>query len=202
MYKKSPKPPARAAAAWGEIHSILWKSPTRPGAWAAARAGAAAGTLGALALAALALGWTAPAPAAARPSARACPGRTPVTVPANPWAPARRQLAPGHPASVRLCRYSGLNEHPATSLAASRLIRSSSTIRTLVRAFNRLPAPVPGTHACPADDGSQIRVLLTYPSGHRVTIAVELSGCGVVTNGDLYRMATAQLTARLLALTR
>jgi hypothetical protein len=35
-----------------------------------------------------------------------------------------------------------------------------------------------------------------------VTIAVELSGCGVVTNGDLYRMATAQLTARLLALTR
>jgi len=61
-------------------------------------------------------------------------------------------------------------------------------VRELVSQFDRLP-PLRGAVACPADDGSQIVALLAYPSGHRVTISVGLTGCELVTNGSVHRTA-------------
>ncbi|HTX10309.1 MAG TPA: hypothetical protein VME22_16930 [Solirubrobacteraceae bacterium] len=40
---------------------------------------------------------------------------------------------------------------------------------------------------CPDDDGSEIVALLTYPGGQRLTIRVDLTGCGTVTNGSVVR---------------
>ncbi len=87
-----------------------------------------------------------------------------------------------------LCRYSGLNDHPPSSLTAIRALRGRGRVRKLVARFDAL-RPLTGTAHCPADDGSQILAVLFYGGGHRVTISVGLTGCNLVTNGDLHRIA-------------
>jgi hypothetical protein len=86
---------------------------------AAACALAAVGVSAALANA-HATGSTAPAP---------CVKRSPGTVPANPWAAARNELAPENPTAIRRCRYSGLKAHPRLTLERSVTPRSP-TART------------------------------------------------------------------------
>jgi hypothetical protein len=92
-------------------------------------------------------------------------------------------------ASIRLCRYAGLNAHPRFKLLRSSLRSNRRLIRKLVREFDRLPPFAPGAVACPADSGSQIVALLAYPNGRAVRISVGLSGCASVTNGDVVRTA-------------
>lgn len=145
------------------------------------------------------------------PRPASCPARAQRRLARNPWAPAQRQLAPSNPISLRLCRYSGFNAHPASGLVRTKLVSARDERDDLVDQFNRLPPFAPGAIACPFDDGSQILALLGYQHGHRVRIAFALTGCEGVSNGDLTRRAAGagrppafgpQLRAALERLTR
>ncbi len=143
-------------------------------------------------------------PGAGAARSAACPPRSPRTIAANPWKPAQSELAPTGATRIRLCRYSGMNQHPALSLTGSRLIRGHRMIRQLVGRFDALPSPPPAAVICPMGDGSQILALLSYRRGHTVTVSFELTACNDVTNGDLYRTtanfgATNPRGQRLLA---
>jgi hypothetical protein len=117
-----------------------------------------------------------------------CPTRLPSRVPVQRWSAARAELAPPSASAIRLCRYAGLNAHPRLTLVGSRLLDSRSLVHQLVSEFDRLPS-LTGAVACPADDGSQIVALLSYPNGHQVTISAGLTGCALVTNGSVHRSA-------------
>ena len=128
---------------------------------------------------------------------------------AGSWTPAQEELAPPGAGAIRLCRYSGLNARPRLRLTRSVLRSDPSLIAELVREFDRLPS-AQGTIACPADDGSEIVAQLAYPDGHAVTIRVGMTGCEIVSNGRVYRIAAGfgsppafgpQLVAQLKRLT-
>jgi hypothetical protein len=130
------------------------------------------------------------ASAAARPAEPSpCLAKAPSRVAANTWAPALKVLAPAGASAIRLCGYDGLNARPRFKLAASALIRNRRLVGELVSEFDALPSLRPGVFACPDDDGSEIIVLLAYPDGHEVTISASVTGCSVVSNGDVARSA-------------
>jgi len=107
----------------------------------------------------------------------------------NPWRLASQRLVPLGAAAMRLCRYAGVNGHPPGALVHSRLVTDPVLLGELTEQFNGLPAFPPGPVSCPIDDGSQILALLVYADGRNVTIASDLTGCQLVTNGDLIRTA-------------
>jgi len=118
-----------------------------------------------------------------------CPTTGPPHVAANAWAPALKQLAPAGASAIRLCGYDGLNATPRFKLAASSLIRSRKVVDEIVSELDALPPLRPGVFACPEDDGSQIVALLAYTNGHEVTISASVTGCSVLSNGDVTRTA-------------
>jgi hypothetical protein len=140
-----------------------------------------------------------------------CALRAPPQIASNPWAPAQAQLAPAGPSAVRLCRYSGLNDHPKLRLVRTLRRTDDALLTKLVREFDALP-PVPiGVTSCPVDLGDEIVAKLSYPGGHAVAILVILTGCPTAINGDLVRSAMGfgdppafgpQLLSRLERLTR
>lgn len=165
--------------------------------------------LPAVCLAAAAICATFAPGAGARPAR--CAAKTPRQIAPNSWAPAQTQLAPAGPTAVRLCRYSGLNDHPKLRLVRTLERTDAALLTKLVREFDALPPPPLGVTACPVDLGDEIVAHLAYPGGHAVTISVGLSGCHAVTNGDLPRSASGfgtpptfgpQLISRLKRLTR
>jgi hypothetical protein len=166
--------------------------------WALASAGsagcAAAAGSGPSRAAGVAAG-SASSPAAGMPTP--CSSHAPAKLSAPRLGPARVQLAPAGVQAIRLCRYSGLNARPRLNLIGARLVQSPSVIGGLVRDLDRLP-PFSGPIACPADDGSQIVLWLTYPSGHRVAVSVGLTGCDSVTNGSVVRMGLGSVGAGLI----
>ena len=117
-----------------------------------------------------------------------CARTAPSRVPAGSWALTREELAPAGASAIRLCGYSGLNNHPPLRLARSVLRSDPSLVGELVQEFDRLPS-AQGAYACPSDDGSEIVALLAYPDGHGVTVSVGLTGCETVTNGSVFRIA-------------
>lgn len=140
------------------------------------------------------IGSAAPARSAtARPAAvrsAACSRGAPGAIGPESWGPARHMLAPEGAQAIRLCRYSGLNAHPALSLVSFRVLTRHSRVAELVRRFDGLPRPPRGAVACPADDGSQILAMLAYPHGQEVKISVGETGCNDVTNGTVRRTAS------------
>jgi hypothetical protein len=119
-----------------------------------------------------------------------CPPRAVSPVPKNDWATARRELAPKGATALRLCGYSGINSATALRLTRSRLVTDKKLVTHLVDEFDALPPyPKGAVFACPSDDGSQVLALLGYPHGQRVIVAVDETGCQVVTNGDVMRLA-------------
>ena len=124
---------------------------------------------------------------AARPAL--CHTKAPQQVPANGWAAAQSQLAPPGASAIRLCRYSGLNDHPRLRVVRATLLTRQVWVQKLIREFDDLPAPPPGPTACPADLGTEIVAQIAYPDGHAVTISVEMTGCVTVTNGSVTRTA-------------
>jgi hypothetical protein len=131
------------------------------------------------------------------PAPSSCLKQTQGTVPANPWSAARQKLAPDDPTAILLCRYSGLDAQSRLTLTRSVTVHSASTIRELVAELDRLPQLV-GPVACPFDDGSQIVAHLSYRDGRAVTIGIDLTGCNLVTNGDLHRAAFDSVGIQLL----
>lgn len=116
-----------------------------------------------------------------------CARREPSGIPQNAWAPTRRRLAPLGAIAIRLCRYGDL---PEILLLRSTLLTSPSMVGRLLNDFDKLPTP-PRAVKCPENNGSEIVALIAYAHGERVTVALQLSGCGRVTNGNLARSASA-----------
>jgi hypothetical protein len=112
-------------------------------------------------------------------------------IPAPTWAPAQTELAPPGAASIRLCRYGGLNDRPRLRLAYQALLTKPKLVAHLTREFDALPKWPDGAtaQACPFDDASQIVAVVAYPAGRAVTISVALRGCMTVTNGSVSRTA-------------
>jgi hypothetical protein len=167
-------------------------------------------------IAVVACGFAAGVPAYARVALSAglqpalCPSAPQYVTRANPWAKARRTLAPAGATAMRLCRYNGANGSRSLKLRRSRLVTESTTIAKVAGEFNALPRlPSGAAFSCPVDVGSQILVLFVYPNRQRVTIAVDLTGCQEVTNGDIKaiadgygkRLVGARLSADLKRLT-
>ncbi len=127
-------------------------------------------------------------------AAIACPVRAPDPTslhgPAhNPWADTHSRLAPAGASKIILCRYSGLNDRPASALIATRVIQNHRNVGDLVTGYNKLPQFPSAAIACPSDDASSILALLLYRSGKVVEVLAGLTGCEGVTNGDLKRTA-------------
>ncbi len=120
-----------------------------------------------------------------------CARREPSGIPPNAWAPTRRRLAPLGAIAIRLCRYGDL---PQVLLVRSTLPTSPSIIGRLLTDFDKLPTP-PLHVKCPIGLGSEIVASIAYVHGKRVTVAVQLGGCGLVTNGNLLRSASGFATA-------
>jgi hypothetical protein len=128
--------------------------------------------------------------ATARVQPAGCPARALARVPTNAWVAARGELAPAGAVALRLCRYGGLNGSAPLALARSWLVTAPAIVGRLAREFDALPAyPKGAIFHCPAEDGSQVLALFAYPSGERVVLALQLTGCRVVTNGDLQSLA-------------
>jgi hypothetical protein len=106
------------------------------------------------------------------------------------WPAARQTLAPAGASAIRLCRYSGLNAHPRLTLVRARLLDRAGLVTQLVKRFDGLPLAPRGAVSCPADDGSEIVALVSYPGGREVSISVGLRGCLQVTNGSVNRTAS------------
>ena len=139
----------------------------------------------------------------------ACAETAPAGLPADRWEPARARLAPRGAVAIRLCRYSGLNAYPPLALVRSRLITDRAPVDRLVGELDRLPG-ARGAVGCRSDDGSQIVAMLAYDDEHRVAVRVGLSGCELVTNASVHRIALGmgsppafgpQLVAQLKRLT-
>lgn len=120
-----------------------------------------------------------------------CARREPSGIPPNAWAPTRTRLAPLGAIAIRVCRYGQL---PRVLLVRSTLLTSPSIIGRLLSEFDELPAP-PLRVKCPVDFGSEIVASIAYAHGKRVTVAVQLEGCGLVANGNLSRSASGFGTA-------
>ncbi len=104
------------------------------------------------------------------------------------WPAAEHKLAPTGASEIRLCRYSSLNSQPPLTLEHARLLDRAGLVAQLVRRFDGLPRAPRGVF-CPADDGSEILALVSYPNGRQVQISVALTGCEGVTNGSVNRTA-------------
>jgi hypothetical protein len=116
-----------------------------------------------------------------------CSAAAPPGAPAERWAAARHELAPAGASEIRLCRYSGLNDHPPMTLVRSRLLGRGRLVAQLLSRFDGLPSGPRGAVSCPADDASQILALVAYPGGREVRISVGLTGCELVSNGSVHR---------------
>jgi hypothetical protein len=131
----------------------------------------------------------APAVSPVKPAVRAqCAAAPPRLRIAGDVAPSAHVVAPPGAVALRLCRYSGLNDHPRLSLVRTADVRRRARVARLVGLLDRLPdmtSPV----SCPNDDGSRIVALVSYPRRRVLPLDVALRGCQTVSNGRVHRTA-------------
>jgi hypothetical protein len=155
-----------------------------------ARTRVAACVLGALLLALAGCGSSsAPKRRAAQVLPASCAEHEPTQIAPNSWAPTKNKLAPVEASALRVCRYSGLNAHPALTLVRSALVTKASVVAKITNELDALHKQS-GLVFCPADLGGEIVLLLAYPGDKADTISVGTSGCAGVTNGNLSRTAS------------
>lgn len=94
------------------------------------------------------------------------------------------RLLPGKPGALALCRY---GRGPSQALEGSRLVTRPKRVHRLVRRFNALPSPPAGPISCPNDDGSSLVAYALYRRAATRIIHVGLSGCLIVSRGDVVR---------------
>jgi hypothetical protein len=119
------------------------------------------------------------------PAPSACPASAPAKLASPGWTAAKSELVPDGAGALRLCRYAGLNAKPRSALVDQKLVDEHKTVARLVGELDALMPFPPGGFACPADLGSEILILASYPSHQRLRVSVELTGCGSVTNGSV-----------------
>lgn len=104
--------------------------------------------------------------------------------------PARRDLVPGHPSGLVVCRYRGVNvrhgEKPL-GLIRGQKVSSPRDVHALARRFASLPQATTDSTACPADTGAKVVARFKYPDEPDDFVSTEFSGCEAVTNGPSSR---------------
>jgi hypothetical protein len=133
------------------------------------------------------------APGASTPSRSGCAAKPPFSV-LSSRPGAHRNLVPGRPETLLLCRYDGplgspsAPRPPAFPLVAQLLITNRSRISALAREFNRLPKMM-GAFACPLDSGAAIIARFGYSTGPNDPVRLDLGGCLMASNGRTVRGA-------------
>jgi hypothetical protein len=122
-------------------------------------------------------------------SAGWCAVQRPVALHQVLWPAAKRELAPPGPVAIQLCRYSAELYRPVLRLRSSRRLTAHRAVAFLAGELAALPDQH-GTVVCPADDGSQVLVTLTYPQSRSLAVSVGLRGCETATNGTVSRTAS------------
>ncbi|MFL6138763.1 MAG: hypothetical protein ACJ74O_13310 [Frankiaceae bacterium] len=93
-------------------------------------------------------------------------------------------LPPGRPSAALMCRYSGLNDHPALHLVTERRLDVPTTVE-IVRQARQLDLShsTGGSTMCPAGFGDAIALALSYSDRPDVDLWYEPTGCPVISNG-------------------
>jgi hypothetical protein len=104
-------------------------------------------------------------------------------------------LVPDGAVALLLCRYSGLtqpppspNAGPAHRLTAVARLGNRSEVRRFAHKLNAI-APQSGAVSCPADFGDRLVAYFLYAFGRPSPVAVGLSGCELLSNGTVNRVA-------------
>lgn len=98
-----------------------------------------------------------------------------------------RQLLPSaDPVAGLICRYDGLNGHPALRLHDQQRLDAAAA-RRLARAMGqiRLSHPDGGATSCPADDESVTVLALSYTNRSDVDVWFARTGCPRIANGHI-----------------
>lgn len=100
---------------------------------------------------------------------------------------ARKAIVPAGATSLRICRYWGFgNEQgkqtPKTQARAGKLndqavVKNRPLLEGLTDEFKELEPAPKGPISCPADDGTDLYAIFSYPHAEPVVISVSLSGC-------------------------
>ncbi len=112
---------------------------------------------------------------------------------------ASAMLVPPGAREVLLCRYSAAGlapkSVPLARLIAHRLVTRLATVESLASALNALRTQQ-GPYACPADNGKAIIAFFRYSLRSDDPVTIGLSGCSIVTNGHLNRLAGVTASGR------
>ena len=96
---------------------------------------------------------------------------------------ASREIVPGRPDWLLLCRYREPNQgRRAPHLSSRRYLDMRPTGESIADRLNRLP-PAQGAYACPADSGGVIYAIFRYESEATLIVEVSPGGCPAVRNG-------------------
>jgi hypothetical protein len=92
-------------------------------------------------------------------------------------------LVPGHPSSVLICRYTGLNTPGLRGVRAGALsVTSAGAAARLGRELDAL-RPFARGQSCPAFGGRSELFVFAYPNASAARVLLSMDGCIPVTNG-------------------
>ncbi len=111
---------------------------------------------------------------------------------------ASRDIVPGHPDRLLLCRYRDPGHgRRAPHLSARRYLDMRSTVESIADRLNRLP-PAKGAYACPAFSEGAVYAIFHYEDEATIIVEVSLRGCPVVQNGRAHaRVLAPRLANRI-----
>jgi DNA-binding beta-propeller fold protein YncE len=137
---------------------------------------------GIIALTVVAPAWT----AARSPGLHGCGTRLPAIKPSG-WLPARSRLVPANPEHALLCRTDSRGEVVVVAGV------DPVVARELPGEFDALPVSTgPISARCAREHQPRVLARFGYPSGHVVSVLVELGGCAAVSNGAVSGYATGR----------
>lgn len=96
---------------------------------------------------------------------------------------AQDEVVPPGATAVLLCRYG-----PDGQRVRERSVTSAGIVSRLAEELNALPI-AKGAYSCPFDDGESLTADFSYPSGPENPVSIGLSGCALVSNGHVHRIA-------------
>lgn len=109
-----------------------------------------------------------------------------------------REIVPGHPDRLLLCRYRGQSHgQQPPRLSTSRYLSGGPAVEAIADRLNRLP-PAMGAYACPATSGGAIYAIFGYEDEAEIVVEITLRGCPAVRNGRAHpRVLSPRLANRL-----
>jgi hypothetical protein len=133
------------------------------------------------------------APAPSRPAGSLPPSPSGSASTSYPPPAATVPMVPIVASTVVLCLYNGMNDAPYRGLRRAKVITDGAFVERWRGRFNRLRPLTTRPRACPAADGSLLRIAFVGSPRSYVVLSAALTGCPLVTSGveqrDLYDAA-------------